>query len=369
MQKPQSDIRIGGEQKKVFEEGNLLTGDESGSNLQGAGEQKTALELDAEEPLLKSDQRRFGLFPIKYYDMWSFYKKAQASFWTVEEVDLGKDWKDWRKLNPKEIKFLSYTLAFFAVSDGIVIENLVQRFFQEIKVPEARCFYGFQIAMENVHLEMYNLLIDNYIKDVDERHKLFNAIDTLPCVKKKADWAMRWIDSNSTSFGERLVAFAAVEGIFFSGAFAAVFWFSKRGLLPGLTFSNELISRDEGLHCDFACLIYTYLVNKPTQERIQEIIKQAVDIEKDFWTEALPDAFIGMNAALMNQYIEFIANRLLIELNCDKAYKANNPFDFMENISLQGKTNVLEKRVGEYQKANVMSSIAERQDFRLDVEF
>ncbi|XP_070563791.1 ribonucleoside-diphosphate reductase subunit M2 B-like isoform X2 [Ptychodera flava] len=348
------------------------SGDESHSDADSVKElftQKSAKDLDLEEPLLKPNNGRFVVFPIKYQDMWTFYKKAQASFWMVEEVDLGKDAKDWKSLKPQERKFISQVLAFFAASDGIVIENLVQRFTQEIQVAEARCFYGFQIAMENVHSEMYSLLIDTYILDLEEKQKLFSAIDTLPCVKRKADWAIQWIESHDTTFGERLVAFAAVEGVFFSGAFAAVFWFRKRGLLPGLTFSNELISRDEGLHCDFACLLYNHLVNKPSPERVTQIIKEAVNIEQEFWTDALPVALIGMNAVLMKKYIEFVADRLLQELGCEKVYKVENPFDFMENISLQGKTNFFEKRVGEYQKANVMTSIGARHEFTLDADF
>ncbi|XP_002742041.1 ribonucleoside-diphosphate reductase subunit M2 B-like [Saccoglossus kowalevskii] len=331
--------------------------------------QATTKDLEAEETLLKPNIDRFVVFPIKYQDIWKYYKKAQASFWTVEEVDLGKDLPDWVKLKEEERRFISHVLAFFAASDGIVLENLVQRFSQEVQVAEARCFYGFQIAMENVHSEMYSLLIDAYIKEQEEKTRLFHAIDNMPCVKKKADWAIEWIQSEESSFGERLVAFAAVEGIFFSGAFASIFWFKKRGLLPGLTFSNELISRDEGLHCDFACLIFSHLTYKPSKERIRNIITQAVDIEKEFWNEALPVGLIGMNVTLMNYYVEFVADRLLLELNCDKVYHRENPFDFMENISLEGKTNFFEKRVGEYQKANVMSTVNQRQEFTLDADF
>lgn len=296
--------------------------------------------------------------PIEYHDMWAMYKKAEASFWIVEEVDLSKDLDHWEKLTPNEKHFISYVLAFFAASDGIVNENLVERFLQEVQVTEARFFYGFQIQMENIHSEMYSLLIDTYIKDTKERDFLFNASETLPCVKKKAEWALKWIDSKVASFGERIIAFASVEGIFFSGSFAAIFWLKKRGLMPGLTFSNELISRDEGLHCDFACLMFSHLVNKPSQETIIAIIKDAVEIEQEFLTEALPVSLIGMNCKLMCRYIEFVADRLLNELKCPKQWNVENPFDFMENISLEGKTNFFEKRVGEYQKAGVMSGLS-----------
>ncbi|XP_042318432.1 ribonucleoside-diphosphate reductase subunit M2 B isoform X3 [Sceloporus undulatus] len=321
-----------------------------------------------EEPLLRKNPRRFVIFPIQYPDIWKMYKQAQASFWTAEEVDLSKDLPHWNKLKSEEKYFISHILAFFAASDGIVNENLVERFSQEVQVPEARCFYGFQILIENVHSEMYSLLIDTYIKDPEERDFLFNAIETMPCVKKKADWALRWIRDRKATFGERVVAFASVEGIFFSGAFAAIFWLKKRGLMPGLTFSNELISRDEGLHCDFACLMFQYLVNKPLEERVREIIVNAVEIEQEFLTEALPVGLIGMNCTLMKQYIEFVADRLLLELGFSKVFQAENPFDFMENISLEGKTNFFEKRVSEYQRFAVM---AETNDnvFTLDADF
>merc|ERR1712158_264073 len=273
------------------------------------------------------------------------------------EVDLSKDLDDWNdKLKEEERDFVSHVLAFFAASDGIVNENIVERFMSEIQVPEARCFYGFQIAIENIHSEMYSLLIDTYVKDKGTREKLFNAVETVPAVKKKANWAMQWTGSESATFAERVIAYACVEGIFFSGSFAAIFWLKKRGLMPGLTFSNELISRDEGLHTDFACLMFKHVVNKPSQERIYEIVCNAVDIEIEFLTEALPVALIGMNSVLMIQYIKFVADRLLRELNCEKVYNVENPFDFMENISLEGKTNFFEKRVGEYQKMGVMSS-------------
>ncbi|XP_067144108.1 ribonucleoside-diphosphate reductase subunit M2 B isoform X1 [Centruroides vittatus] len=330
--------------------------------------QEKPVTLESDEPLLRENPRRFVIFPIEYPDIWQMYKKAEASFWTVEEVDLSKDLAHWELLNDDEKHFISHVLAFFAASDGIVNENLVDRFSQEVQVTEARCFYGFQIAIENVHSEMYSLLIDTYISDPDERDKLFNAIETLPCVKRKADWAINWINDLTSTFGERVVAFAAVEGIFFSGSFAAIFWLKKRGLMPGLTFSNELISRDEGLHCDFACLMFSHLINKPSKERIIKIIKDAVMIEQEFLTEALPVALIGMNCNLMRRYIEFVADRLLVELGCGKVYNVENPFDFMEHISLEGKTNFFEKKVGEYQKCGVMVK-KEEQCFTVDADF
>lgn len=320
------------------------------------------------EPLLEENKSRFVLFPIKYNDIWEMYKKSEASFWTAEEIDLAQDLIHWENLNPGEKHFISHVLAFFAASDGIVNENLAVNFTNEVQVPEARCFYGFQIMMENIHSETYSLLIDTYIKDQREKDHLFNAIETVPCVGKKAQWALRWIESDS--FAERLVAFAAVEGIFFSGSFCSIFWLKKRGLMPGLSFSNELISRDEGLHCDFACLLYAkYLNNKLSEARVREIIMDAVAIEQEFITDALPVALIGMNAKLMSQYIEFVADRLLLSLGYDKVYNATNPFDFMEMISLQGKTNFFEKRVSEYQKAGVATENREAQKFSLDEDF
>ena len=307
---------------------------------------------DAEEPLLRENPDRFTMFPLTYQSIWEFYKKAEASFWTAEEVDLSADTKHWEGLTDDERHFIKHVLAFFAGSDGIVLENLGVRFMSEVQVPEARAFYGFQIAIENIHSEMYSLLIDCYVKDTAEKTRLFRAIDTIPAVKKKADWALRWIGDDA-SFAERLVAFAAVEGIFFSGSFCSIFWLKKRGLMPGLTFSNELISRDEGLHCDFACHLYSLLARKLSQERIHEIVAEAVEIEKEFVTESLPCGLIGMNADLMKQYIEFVADRLLVALEYDRVYRASNPFEFMELISLQGKTNFFEKRVGEYQKAGM----------------
>jgi ribonucleoside-diphosphate reductase beta chain len=319
------------------------------------------------EPILTESKNRFVLFPIKYDEIWSMYKKAEASFWTAEELDLNPDLADWAKLSDDEKHFVSHVLAFFAASDGIVNENLVLNFMQDVKMPEARCFYGFQVAIENIHAETYSLLIDTYIKDPAEKHRLFNAIETVPCVKKKADWALRWID-NAPSFAHRLVAFAAVEGIFFSGSFCSIFWLKKRGLMPGLSFSNELISRDEGLHCDFACLLYSMLQNKLTDNEIKEIICDAVEYEKEFVKDAIPVSLIGMNADLMQQYIEFVADRLINALGHPKVYHATNPFPWMELISLQGKTNFFEKKVGDYQKSGVLAEKG-TQVFSLDEEF
>ena len=324
--------------------------------------------LVMEEPLLKKNPNRFVILPIQYDDIWQMYKKAEASFWTAEEVDLSKDLVHWENLKPEEKYFISHVLAFFAASDGIVNENLVERFMQEVQIPEARCFYGFQIAIENIHSEMYSLLIDTYIRDPAEKERLFNAIETVPAVKKKAEWALNWIAADKASYAERIIAYASVEGIFFSGSFAAIFWLKKRGLMPGLTFSNELISRDEGLHTDFACLMFRHLVNKPTEERIKEIVCEAVQIETEFLTEALPVRLIGMNCHLMTVYIQYVADRLLTELECSKVFNVENPFDFMENISLDGKTNFFEKRVGEYQKAGVMNKADDRK-FTLDADF
>lgn len=319
------------------------------------------------EPLLTENPNRFVLFPIQHNDVWQMYKKAEASFWTAEEIDLSQDQKDWENLNDNEKHFISHVLAFFAASDGIVNENLAVNFMQEVQMAEARCFYGFQVMMENIHSETYSLLIDTYIKDPKEKDRLFNALETVPCVKKKGDWAIKWI--NSENFTERLIAFAAVEGIFFSGSFCSIFWLKKRGLMPGLTFSNELISRDEGLHCDFACLLYDkHMRNKLPESRVHEIIRDAVQIEQEFVTDALPVNLIGMNAKSMSQYIEFVADRLLESLGCSKIYNTSNPFDFMEMISLQGKTNFFEKRVAEYQKAGVMSERTENA-FSLDEDF
>ncbi|KAI5481841.1 ribonucleoside-diphosphate reductase subunit M2 [Pseudohyphozyma bogoriensis] len=313
---------------------------------------------DKDEPLLKETQNRFVLFPIKWHEIWQFYKKAEASFWTAEEMDLSKDMHDWdNKLNDNERYFISHVLAFFAASDGIVNENLVERFSGEVQAAEARCFYGFQIMMENIHSEVYSLLIDTYIREPEERGKLFQAIETIPCIKKKADWALKWISDDRSVFGERLVAFAAVEGIFFSGSFASIFWLKKRGLMPGLTFSNELISRDEGMHTDFACLLFSHLERRPHPETVEQIIREAVVIEKEFLSEALPVSLIGMNAKLMCQYIEFVADRLLVSLGNEKVYNSENPFNFMEMLAMDGKTNFFEKRVSDYQKSGVMSKM------------
>ncbi|KAI0722865.1 ribonucleotide reductase [Earliella scabrosa] len=309
------------------------------------------------EPLLMESKRRFVLFPIQYHEIWQMYKKAEASFWTAEEMDLSKDLHDWNnRLNDDERHFISHVLAFFAASDGIVNENLVERFSNEVQAAEARCFYGFQIMMENIHSETYSLLIDTYIKDPAQREHLFDAIETIPCIKKKADWALRWISDKNSAFAERLVAFAAVEGIFFSGSFASIFWLKKRGLMPGLTFSNELISRDEGMHTDFACLLFSHLKRRPHFDVVRKIITEAVAIEQEFLTDALPVALIGMNSKLMRQYIEFVADRLLVALGDEKYYNVTNPFDFMDMISLQGKTNFFEKRVSDYSKAGVNAS-------------
>ncbi|GMH83119.1 hypothetical protein TL16_g09492, partial [Triparma laevis f. inornata] len=320
------------------------------------------------EPLLMENPGRFVLFPIQHEDIWEMYKKAEASFWTAEEIDLAHDAKDWASLTANERHFVSHILAFFAASDGIVNENLASNFATEVTIPEARCFYGFQIAVENIHSETYSLLIDTYVKDPAEKNHLLNAIETVPCVQKKANWALRWCEPDNASFAERCIAFAAVEGIFFSGSFCAVFWLKKRGLMPGLAFSNELISRDEGLHCDFACMVYGHLVNKLPDQRIKDIVCDAVTIEKEFVSDALPVELIGMNSTMMCQYIEFCADRLLAALNVPKVYNATNPFEWMEMISLQGKTNFFEKRVGEYSKSGVGVDAAE-QVFDLGCDF
>ncbi|KRP28678.1 MAG: ribonucleoside-diphosphate reductase [Cryomorphaceae bacterium BACL22 MAG-120619-bin32] len=307
------------------------------------------------EPILQPNDNRFVIFPIQHTDLWDWYKKQQACFWTAEEIDLHADIVDWNtKLSDDERYFIKHILAFFAASDGIVNENLAENFVNEVQYSEAKFFYGFQIMMENIHSETYSLLIDTYVKDEIEKDRLFRAIEVFPAIKKKADWALKWIESDS--FAERLIAFAAVEGIFFSGAFCSIFWLKKRGLLPGLTFSNELISRDEGMHCDFAVHLHNnHIVNRVPQERIKEIILDALTIEREFITESLPVSLIGMNAKLMTQYLEYVTDRLLIEFGCDREYESTNPFDFMEMISLEGKTNFFEKRVSEYQKAGVKS--------------
>ncbi|QLE01278.1 ribonucleotide-diphosphate reductase subunit beta [Galbibacter sp. BG1] len=324
---------------------------------------------EAVEPILQENKDRFVIFPIKHHDIWEWYKKQEACFWTAEEIDLHQDLTDWNnKLNDDERYFIKHILAFFAASDGIVNENLAENFVNEVQFSEAKFFYGFQIMMENIHSETYSLLIDTYVKNEKEKSTLFKAIENFPAIKKKADWALKWIES--PSFAERLIAFAAVEGIFFSGAFCSIFWLKKRGLMPGLTFSNELISRDEGMHCDFAVHLHNnHLKNKVSKERIKEIIIDALDIEREFITESLPASLIGMNATLMTQYLEFVTDRLLVELECEKVYNSTNPFDFMDMISLQGKTNFFEKRVSEYQKAGVLSKDDEDQKISFDADF
>ncbi len=321
------------------------------------------------EPILQENKNRFVIFPIKHHDIWEWYKKMEASFWTAEEIDLSQDLNDWNnKLSTDEKYFIKHILAFFAASDGIVNENLAENFVNEVQYAEAKFFYGFQIMMENIHSETYSLLIDTYVKDEAEKDQLFNAIEVFPAIKKKADWAIKWIESDS--FAERLIAFAAVEGIFFSGAFCSIFWLKKRGLMPGLTFSNELISRDEGVHSDFAVHLHNHhLVNKVPKVRIREIIVEALRIEREFITESLPVSLIGMNAGLMTQYLEFVTDRLLVELGCEREYNTSNPFDFMDMISLQGKTNFFEKKVAEYQKAGVMNTDSDAQKISFDADF
>lgn len=321
------------------------------------------------EPILQENKNRFVIFPIKHHDIWEQYKMMEASFWTAEEIDLSQDLNDWNnKLNDDERYFIKHILAFFAASDGIVNENLAENFVNEVQYAEAKFFYGFQIMMENIHSETYSLLIDTYVKDENEKSELFNALDVFPAIRKKADWALKWIESDS--FAERLIAFAAVEGIFFSGAFCSIYWLKKRGLMPGLTFSNELISRDEGVHCDFAVHLHNHhLVNKVPKERIRSIIVDALNIEREFITESLPVSLIGMNAGLMTQYLEFVADRLLVELGCDREYNVANPFDFMDMISLQGKTNFFEKKVAEYQKSGVKVTEGDSQKISFDADF
>lgn len=310
------------------------------------------------DDILKVSNDRFVLFPIKYDDIWKFYKDAEASFWTAEEIDLSQDLHDWKNLNQNEKHFIKHVLAFFAASDGIVGENIAQRFYSEVQVPEARCFYGFQITMENIHSETYSLLIDTYINNEEDKKYLLNAINTIPIVGKKANWAIDWM-SNDRSFAERLVAFAAVEGIFFSSSFCSIYWLKHRKLMPGLSFSNELISRDEGMHCDFACLLYDKLNNKLDNDTITKIITQAVDIECEFATDSLPVELIGMNSILMSNYIKFVADRLLVAFGCPKFYNVMNPFDFMEKMSLSNKTNFFEKKVSEYRRSGVGNDSAD----------
>lgn len=318
------------------------------------------------EVLLTENPNRFVMFPLSDQDIWKMYKKMMDCFWRAEEIDFSKDLKDWNSLKEKEQHFIKMVLAFFAASDGIVLENLGQRFLSEVQLPEARATYGFQLMMENIHSETYSLLIDTYIKDKEEQTKLFRAIDNFPCIKKKADWAIKWIQDNRSSFATRLVAFACVEGIFFSGSFCSIYWLKKRGLMPGLTFSNELISRDEGMHTDFAVLLFNKLARKPKKAKVFELIKEAVDIEKEFILEALPCKLIGMNSKLMSQYIEFVADRLSMQLGYGKIFNSSNPFDFMEMISLEGKTNFFEKRVGDY---SLSSCENKSEAFNFDADF
>merc|ERR1711937_810667 len=332
---------------------------------------KQYCKLEESDPLLMDNPRRWVMFPIQYPAVWEMYKKHEASFWTAEEIDLSSDMKDWEKLTDSEQHFVKHVLAFFAASDGIVLENLASQFSTEVQIPEARAFYGFQMAMENIHSETYSLLIEQYIRDPSEKEKIFNAIETMPAVREKAQWAIQYMQKEN-SFPERIIAFAAVEGILFSGSFCAIYWLKKRGLMPGLTFSNELISRDEGLHAEFACLLYGMLQHKLPEDVVHEIIRGAVAVEEQFICEALSCDLVGMNSDLMRRYIQFVADRLLTALGHPKLYNASNPFDWMELISLQGKTNFFEKRVGEYQKAGVMASTSEQSQavgFALDVDF
>lgn len=326
-------------------------------------------EMEKEDPLLKENNGKFVLFPIEYNEIWQMYKKAEACFWTTEEIDLSQDVQDWKILNDNERFFISRVLAFFAASDGIVNENLGQHFCCEVQIAEAKFFYGFQMMMENIHSETYSLLIDTLVKDTTESNFLFKAIETIPSIKKKAEWALRWIENKDALFSERLVAFASVEGIFFSGSFASIFWLKKKGLMPGLTFSNELISRDEGLHTDFACLLFSHLKNRPHPKIVERIIVEAVEIEKEFFVDALPVSLLGMNSKNMCQYVEFVADRLLVSLGCKKYFNVTNPFDFMENISLSGKTNFFEKKNSDYQKAGVMSATTRSNAFKEEIFF
>ena len=321
-----------------------------------------------DEPLLRDNPNRYVLFPIEYNDIWKMYKQAVGSFWTTEEVKLDKDMKDWLKLTDNEKYFIKHILAFFAASDGIVLENLAMRFMSDVQISEARAFYGFQIAIENIHSEMYSLLIDTYIKSNDERTYLFNAIENIPCIKKKAEWTIKWINDDISNFSTRLVAFACVEGIFFSGSFCAIFWLKKRGLMPGLTVSNEFISRDEALHTEFAILLYSYIKNRLSQSNVHKIIKDAVTLEKEFIIDAIPCAMIGMNSDLMSQYIEYVADRLVVQLGYNKIYNVENPFSFMELISMENKTNFFEERVTSYSKAGVGRN-KEDMVFSLDADF
>ena len=326
----------------------------------------THINYDKDELLLQKNESRFVLFPIKYQDIYDEYKKAESTFWTANEINLSKDMNDWEKLNENEQQFIKNIIGFFAGSDGIIMENLALRFLSDIEIPEVRAFYSYQIFNEQIHSETYSLLIDTYIKDNEEKIKIFNSIQNIPCVYKKAKWAYKWIENKEVNFATRLIAFSIVEGIFFSGSFCAIYWLKKRGLMPGLTFSNELISKDEGMHCHFACLLYSYIKNKIKPEIIHDMIKEAVLIEKEFITDSIPCAMIGMNADMMKQYIEFVSDRLLVQLGYEKIWNSENPFDFMELISLRPKANFFELRVGEYAK----SSIAESDDqFELNNDF
>ena len=339
-------------------------------SLKGQEENEIDLSMEHIEPMLQENMNRFVLFPIEHNEIWEMYKLHAAAFWTAEEIDLHQDLNDWStKLNDDERYFIKHILAFFAASDGIVNENLAENFVNEVQYSEAKFFYGFQIMMENIHSETYSLLIDTYVKDDKEKDTLFKAIENFPAIKKKADWALKWIESDS--FAERLIAFAGVEGVFFSGSFCSIFWLKKRGLMPGLTFSNELISRDEGVHCDFAVHLHNnHMINKVPKERIKEILVDALNIEREFITESLPVSLIGMNAKLMTQYLEFVTDRLLDQFGCEKEFNVSNPFDFMDMINLQGKTNFFEKRVSEYQKAGVLNNDKkDESNFGLDDDF
>ena len=326
----------------------------------------TDIKYNQDEILLEKSQNRFVLFPIKYNDIYEEYKKAESSFWTANEIDLSKDLNDWEKLNENEKYFIKNIIGFFAGSDGIIMENLAQRFLNDIEIPEVRAFYSYQIFNENVHSETYSLLIDTYIKDNEEKIKIFNSIENIPCVAKKAKWAYKWIENKDVNFATRLIAFSIVEGIFFSGSFCAIYWLKKRGFMPGLTFSNELISKDEGTHCYFACLLYSYIKNKLKPEIVFEIIKEAVEIEKEFITDSIPCNLIGMNADLMKQYIEFVSDRLLVQLGYEKIWNSENPFDFMEMISLRPKANFFELRVGEYAKSSISEN---NENFEINNDF
>lgn len=326
----------------------------------------TDIKYNQNEILLEKSENRFVLFPIKYNDIYEEYKKAESSFWTANEIDLSKDLNDWEKLNENEKYFIKNIIGFFAGSDGIIMENLAQRFLNDIEIPEIRAFYSYQIFNENVHSETYSLLIDTYIKDNEEKIKIFNSIENIPCVAKKAKWAYKWIENKDVNFATRLLAFSIVEGIFFSGSFCAIYWLKKRGFMPGLTFSNELISKDEGTHCYFACLLYSYIKNKLKPEIVYEIIKEAVEIEKEFITDSIPCNLIGMNADLMKQYIEFVSDRLLVQLGYEKIWNSENPFDFMEMISLRPKANFFELRVGEYAKSSISEN---NENFEINNDF